>query len=124
MSTARIIALSAAAAFLLLAILGFFALPAVGTLFGVFPMNTALKVVYLLTGLLLAYGGLSTELAHGISAVVGVVYLLLGVLGFFTPDLFGLMPIHGANIALHLLAGGLLFYDWLGTPSSTAHRPA
>ena len=32
------------------------------------------------------------------------------MLGFVTPDLFGLMPIHGWNIVLHMAAAVVLAY--------------
>ena len=40
--------------------------------------------------------------------VVGAVYLLVGLLGFVAPDTFGLMPIGGNDIWLHLATAAVL----------------
>ena len=56
----------------------------------------------------------SAAVARTIVGVVSMVYLLVGVLGFVVPYLFGLLP-HGYSIvdnAIHLVLGilGLLIY--------------
>jgi len=49
--------------------------------------------------------------------VIGVVYLLVGVVGFVAPELFGLLPAHGYGVAdnlLHLALGVLgIAVAWL-----------
>ena len=62
------------------------------------------------------YAGMqrSVVVARGIVGAVSLVYLLVGVLGFVVPYLFGLLP-HGYSIvdnAIHLVLGllGLLVY--------------
>lgn len=40
----------------------------------------------------------------------GVIYLVLAVMGFITPDTFGLVPIGGNDIWLHVLLGAPLAY--------------
>jgi hypothetical protein len=42
--------------------------------------------------------------------VAGVVYLVLGLLGFFAPAGFNLVYLGGHNIWLHLLLGVVLLY--------------
>lgn len=78
---------------------------------GVFPVNALHSLAHLLIGL----GGFAVFFGPPLSAVyyariVGFAYLLLGVVGIFEPDFFGLMPIGGADIALHLVAGGAALY--------------
>jgi hypothetical protein len=52
--------------------------------------------------------------------VVGVVYLLVGAVGFFSPDTFGLMPIGGADIFLHLASAAVLLYIGFMAPEADA----
>ncbi|MGI8900509.1 MAG: hypothetical protein ACR2HA_06210, partial [Nocardioides sp.] len=50
--------------------------------------------VHLVTGGLMAFVGFrgSDSAVRSVVGGLGVVYLLVGVLGFFVPDLFGLLP--------------------------------
>jgi hypothetical protein len=67
-------------------------------------------IVHILTGGLLAYGGfgrVDAGVARSIVLVPGVVYLLVGILGFILPTLLGLIP-HGYTVfdnLLHLVLG-------------------
>lgn len=52
-------------------------------------------IIHLVTGGLLAYVGFGqrdTTLARTVVLGLGVVYLLVGIVGFIVPDLFGLLP--------------------------------
>lgn len=75
-----------------------------GTLLGIFMLNPLHNVVHLLVGgLLLAGASRGERAASGVNALVGSVYLLVGVLGLF---LIG----HAANIlALNEADNGLHF---------------
>jgi hypothetical protein len=73
-------------------------------------------LVHVVSGGLLLYAGVQrgVGVARGIVGAVSLVYLLVGVLGFVVPYLFGLLP-HGYSIvdnAIHLVLGvlGLLVY--------------
>jgi hypothetical protein len=81
-----------------------------GSLFGIFPINMLHNVVHLVIGAALLYGATGTAAAVLMSKIVGVVYLAVGLLGFVAPDTFGLMPIGGADIALHLVTAAILLY--------------
>ncbi len=78
----------------------------------VFNIDLVEDIVHLITGGLMAYVGFAGRDSGAIRTVVGgigVVYLLVGILGFIAPNLFGLLP-HGYNIAdnlLHLVLGVL-----------------
>ncbi len=86
-------------------------------MFGLLNIDLAEDIVHLATGALLAYAGFAASegTARSIVGGLGVIYLLVGVLGFITPTLFGLMP-HGYTIAdnlLHLVLGGLgIAFGW------------
>jgi GNAT superfamily N-acetyltransferase len=73
-------------------------------------------LVHVVSGGLLLFAGLqrNASVRRGVVGVVSVVYLLVGVLGFVLPYLFGLLP-HGYSVVdnlIHLVLGilGLLVY--------------
>ena len=74
-------------------------------LFGMFPVNLAHNVVHLLFGV----WGLAASRGYGASVayarIGGLAYLALAVLGYFMPEIPGLMPIGGYDIWLHLVLG-------------------
>jgi hypothetical protein len=80
-------------------------------LFGAVNIDIAEDIVHLLTGGLLTWVGFSRDAgrARMIVLVLGVVYLLVGLIGFVMPNLFGLMP-HGYGVVdniIHLVVGAL-----------------
>jgi hypothetical protein len=81
-------------------------------LFGVLNIDFVEDLVHLLTGGLMVYVGLARRDAEPVRLVVGavgVVYILVGVLGFVVPTLFGLLP-HGYSVfdnVIHLVLGAL-----------------
>ena len=64
------------------------------SLFGILNIDIAEDVIHLVTGGLMAGVGFrgSDRAVRSVVGGLGVVYLLVGVLGFFVPDLFGLLP--------------------------------
>ncbi len=64
------------------------------SLFGFLNIDIAEDVIHLVTGGLMAGVGFrgSDRAVRSVVGGLGVVYLLVGVLGFFVPDLFGLLP--------------------------------
>jgi len=64
------------------------------SLFGVLNIDIAEDAIHLITGGLMAAVGFrgSDSAVRSVVGGLGVVYLLVGVLGFFVPDLFGLLP--------------------------------
>ena len=91
---------------LLLGVLGFVL---AGPLFGLINSDVFEDIVHLATGALFAYAGFMTRGAATRSIVggLGVFYLLVGVLGFIAPTLFGLVPsgYSTADNVVHLLLG-------------------
>jgi len=115
MTTARTIDLWTGLVFLALGVLGLF-FTQNGVLFGFLPTNTTMQIVYLIVSALLLYGYFTTtQMAHSVSAVLGIIFVLLGVIGFFTASFLGL-NVSSWNIVVNLVAGLVLVYDWLGTP--------
>ena len=120
MSLARIVTLVFGAVYVLVGVLGFLGDPivaegshpdmqsATGNLLGIFPINAIHNVVHLLIGAALLYGSTAHDRAIAVARAVGVVYLLVGLLGIFAPDTFGIMPIGGADIGLHLASAAIL----------------
>ncbi len=86
-----------------------------GNLLGLFPVNVVHNLIHLafaLWGFFAFFSGASS--ARGYLRSVAVIYLVLAVMGFI-PGLntvFGLVPIHGNDIWLHLLLGGVA--GWVG----------
>lgn len=85
-------------------------------LLGLVNIDILEDLVHLASGTLLLYVGVQRNagVARSIVGAVSLVYLLVGVLGFVVPYLFGLLP-HGYSIvdnAIHLVLGvlGLLVY--------------
>jgi hypothetical protein len=99
-------------------------------LLGLFNIEIAEDIVHLLTGGIMAavgFGVRDTNVVRTVVGVIGVVYLLVGVLGFLAPGLFGLLPAHGYSLAdnlLHLVLGVLgVAVAWL-IPTTARQRIA
>jgi hypothetical protein len=106
---ARGFALVIGIVFLLVGILGFILNPTEGALLGIFAVNIEHNLIHLLVGILgiaAAFTGWSRLYAQ----ILGIVYLLVGILGFIpglAPDgmLLGLVHINLADNLLHLIVG-------------------
>ncbi|MBA3311100.1 MAG: DUF4383 domain-containing protein [Nocardioidaceae bacterium] len=82
------------------------------SLWGVLNIDIAEDVVHLLTGGLMAAVGFrgSDSAVRSVVGGLGVVYLLVGTLGFIVPDLFGLLPHEYETVLdnlIHLVLGVL-----------------
>ena len=92
---------------------------------GILNVDIVEDIVHLATGGLLAYVGFSEmdlSAARSVVLALGVVYLLVGILGFVAPTMFGLIP-DGYTIfddLLHLALGVLGLVVALSTPSGSA----
>jgi hypothetical protein len=111
MGLARTVALVLGAVYVLVGIVGFIILPSgEGDLLGVFPVNMLHNIVHILIGAALLYGATATPTAVLVSRVVGIVLVVIGLLGIPFPEGFGLVPLGGPDILLHLLSGAVLLY--------------
>lgn len=91
-------------------------------LLGLFPVNLVHNVVHLLFGIWGLAASRSFEGSVTYGKVGGIAYLLLAVLGFLVPDGFGLVPLGGHDIWLHVLLGVALAAA--GFTAKPAHRTA
>lgn len=98
-----------------------------GLLLSILNIDVVEDIVHLLTGGLLAYVGFGrpdAALARNLVGGLGVVYLLVGVLGFIIPMLFGLIPT-GYTVfdnLLHLALGVLSLVVAFVLPDETPER--
>jgi hypothetical protein len=96
-----------------------------GILLGILNIDVVEDIVHILTGGLLAYvgfGRLDLGAARSVVAAFGVVYLLVGILGFILPNLFGLIP-SGYTVfdnLLHLVLGVLSLVIVFTQPDTAA----
>lgn len=132
----RTFALVLGIAFLLAGVAGFFPSPVppdapplsmdhgYGMALGLLPVNTLHNIVHLLFGVLglAAYGGMFSARAY--AQLVAVSYLLLTVLGLLpaTNTTFGLIPIYGADVALHAVIGLAAAYFGFMVPAAATTR--
>ena len=96
-----------------------------GLALGLLPVNTLHNIVHLLFGALglAAYAGMFP--ARSYAQLVGVAYLLLTVLGLLpaTNTTFGLIPIYGADVALHAIIGlAALYFGFMAAPAAVVTR--
>ena len=88
---------------------------------GILNVDIVEDIVHLATGGLLAYvgfSGMDLSAARSVVLALGVVYLLVGILGFIVPTMFGLIP-DGYTVfdnLLHLALGGLGLVVALSAP--------
>ena len=104
-------------AFIFFGVAGFFATGAsmdpnhltAPRLFGLFPVNVVHNFVHLAFGLWGVIAARSLGGARGYFIGAGVIYLVLAAAGTVFPDGFGLVPLGGNDVGLHIfLAIGLL----------------
>ncbi len=113
----RLVAVIFGAVYLLVALLGFlvtggadFAGPNGTLLLGIFEVNWLHNIAHLLIGAALLIGGLSSiSAAKSVNGIVGAVYLLLGIVGFFIVDTpADILALNTADHFLHLVSAVVL----------------
>lgn len=77
-------------------------------IFGLFDVNPLHNIVHIVIGAVLLYGAATTAAAIITTRGVGAVLVVLGLLGFVAADGFGLVPLGGNDIWLHLVTGAIL----------------
>lgn len=97
-----------------------------GHLFGLINIDIAEDIIHLITGGLMVYVGFAQSdvaLARTVVGGLGVVYLLVGIVGFISTTVFGLFPsgYTWADNLVHLLLGvlGIAVAWFLSSTSST-----
>ena len=90
-----------------------------GLIVGLLPVNVLHDLVHVLFGILsfVAYGGFFAPRRY--AQIVAVAYGLLVILGLLptTNTLFGLVPIYGNDVWLHLVLGVVAAYFGFMTPA-------
>jgi hypothetical protein len=129
-SLARTVAAVFGVAYVVIGVVGFLPDPlvqpsaadgATGALFGAFAINPLHNLVHLTIGAALLYSSMATASAIMAARVVGLVYLAVGLLGLVSPIGFGLLPLGGADIVLHLGTGlALLAIGFMSAPDADA----
>jgi hypothetical protein len=125
-SPVQTFALAFGVVYLLVGILGFVLAPDEGDkLFGVFQVNLLHNVIHLAVGALFLFGSRSFATAKQVSLLIGIVYGLVALLGFFDilvtePD--GLLDANAADNFLHLATAVLALY--FGTAGAAGTRTA
>jgi hypothetical protein len=115
-STPQTVAMVFGVVYLVVAILGF--LPFLGgsytqtpnNLLGLVPINLLHNIVHLIIGIAGIAAAASLGGARTYLKTFGIVLLLLGLLGLFVQSPFGLVPIGGFDVAIHLVTGAVLTY--------------
>ena len=96
-----------------------------GLVMGLLPVNLLHNLVHVLFGILgvAAFAGLFAPRVY--AQIVAVVYGLLVVLGLLpaTNTLFGLVPIYGNDVWLHLVLGVVAAYFGFMTPAADPVQP-
>jgi hypothetical protein len=94
------------------------------SLLGVLNIDIAEDIVHLVTGGLMAVVGFrgSDSAVRSVVGGLGIVYLLVGVLGFMVPDMFGLLPNEYEIVLdnlIHLTLGvlGIAIGFFIGRPA-------
>jgi len=105
MGLARTVAAVFGAVYLLVGVVGFVLET---PLLGLFEVNALHNIVHILIGAILLYGSMSYAAAIQTTRGVGAVLVILGLLGFVSADGFGLVPLGGNDIWLHLASGAIL----------------
>jgi hypothetical protein len=114
--------------FIVITVLGFIASkgsmeadPAMApTILGLFPTNLLHNLVHLVFGVWGIVASRSFGAAKQYATLVGVIYIVLAIFGYFVPDTFGLIPIGGNDIWLHCLIGVLLLVSGLTARGAVA----
>ncbi|MEX1183620.1 MAG: DUF4383 domain-containing protein [Gemmatimonadota bacterium] len=94
-------------------------------IFGLFAVNVVHNLVHLAFGIWGVTAARSWGAAKGYCQTAGGIYLVLAGLGLVFPTAFGLIPIGGHDIWLHLLLGLVLAYvGFTAKPEGAAARSA
>lgn len=97
-------------------------------LLGLFPVNALHNLVHIAFGVWGIWAGRSVGRSIAYALGSGAAYLVLAVVGIFTPVLLGVVPIGGYDVVLHLVLAVLLatagFWAAWFAPAPAAQRTA
>lgn len=122
MSLVRMVALGFGIVFVLAGIAGF--IPGIthqmdsvqgmevadGAVLGLVPVNLVANLVHLAIGVILIIASRAHDMALNAVRFFGVAYALLAVIGLFAPEGFGLLPLGGVELVIHILTAVVLLF--------------
>ena len=134
MSLPRLVALVFGAVFVLVGILGF--IPGIttqespvqgmqvadGAILGLVPINAFANIFHIVVGAVLLFASRDHAQAVLAARVLGVAYLLLGVLGVIAPEGFNLLPLGGVEMVVHFLTAAVLLLVGFMSPADDRDR--
>lgn len=92
-----------------------------GRLFGLFPVNLIHNLVHIAAGIWGIAAWRTFTNARAFARGFAVIFLVLGVFGFIPglATLFGLTPLFGHDVWLHLLSGAVAaYFGWASVPAT------
>lgn len=90
---------------------------------GLFPVNLLHNLVHLAFGIWGILAARSFRAARSYAQIGGIIYLVLVVVGFLSPSGFGLVPLGGNDIWLHIFLGAVLVYFGFTARDTMRHEP-
>lgn len=81
---------------------------ATGAVLGLVPVNAVANVVHLAIGVIMIVASRSYSMALNTVRFFGVAYALLSVIGLVAPEGFGILPLGGVELAIHILTAVVL----------------
>lgn len=97
---------------------------ATGAVLGLVPVNAVANVVHLALGVIMIVASRSYGMALNTVRFFGVAYALLSVLGVIAPNGFGILPLGGVELAIHILTTVVLLVVGFVTPGEERDVPA
>lgn len=81
-------------------------------LLGIFPINHLISGIQITLGLAGLLAAIALDSSRSYARLIAVAYLLFGVMGLlpYAQTFFGLTPLFGANVFLHLTLGAIAMY--------------
>lgn len=106
MSPVRVLAYLFGLVLLIIGILGF--MPAFtpnGLLLGYFAINDMHNILHVVTGVIALVLAMDSIYSRWFFRIFGLIYLVIGVIGFWHPEMMGFMTMNGADNVLHTVIG-------------------
>lgn len=97
---------------------------ATGAVLGLVPVNVVANVVHLAIGIILMVASRSYSMALNVVRFFGAAYALLAVVGVFAPEGFGILPLGGVELIIHILTAVVLLVVGFAMPGEERDAPA
>jgi Domain of unknown function (DUF4383) len=91
-----------------------------GYLLGLFPVNSVLNGIHIATGIIGIIASISLDSSRLFSGQLGIYYTAFSILGLFsfTNIFFGIFPLYGFDVLLHVLTGlSGIYFGFFAAPS-------